>query len=231
MLLYKTSVKFLLASSKLHISRPDSPRHVSFKVMDKCRSVQARYSNGPTPLAVRVFVSPRAGELDALHRRRCWGCPLRRLCRSRLLLLLLLLERWQDVGGRCWRACILLGQHARNASIHVRLSRIGALEVLPNRSYLTTQQLILLLGSTAVFGLGSESDVLSTHSLVDTREILDVLDSYPLSATFSLETRPSLHFVKISHLLDLLPGELGKMALSSSNRFFISLLRFRSAIL
>jgi hypothetical protein len=40
-----------------------------------------------------------------------------------------------------------------------------------------------------------------------------------------------VHLVSISHLLDLLPGEFGKMLFSSSNKPFISLLRFRSAIL
>jgi hypothetical protein len=40
-----------------------------------------------------------------------------------------------------------------------------------------------------------------------------------------------VHLVRISHLLDLLPGEFGRMLLSSSNKPFISLLRFLSAIL
>jgi hypothetical protein len=40
-----------------------------------------------------------------------------------------------------------------------------------------------------------------------------------------------VHLVSISHLLDLLPGEFGRMLFSSSNKPFISLLRFLSAIL
>lgn len=40
-----------------------------------------------------------------------------------------------------------------------------------------------------------------------------------------------IHFVRISHLLDLLPAELGRMLLSSSNKVFISLRLLRSAIL
>lgn len=40
-----------------------------------------------------------------------------------------------------------------------------------------------------------------------------------------------LHLVRTSHLLDLLPGELGRILFKSSKRFFISLLRFLSAIL
>lgn len=52
-----------------------------------------------------------------------------------------------------------------------------------------------------------------------------------LSVRYHACELPDIHLVRISHLLDLLPGELGKMLFSSSKRFFISLLRFRSAIL
>jgi hypothetical protein len=63
-------------------------------------------------------------------------------------------------------------------------------------------------------------------------QVFDVLDGFMTlvdsNRSWSLQY---IHLVRISHLLDLLPGEFGRIWLSSSKRFFISLRRFLSAIL
>ena len=64
----------------------------------------------------------------------------------RQLLLLLLLKRWQSVGGT-WRLHLrrFLRKGARHVAVYVRATRIRTTQMLPNSCKLGAQVLVLLL--------------------------------------------------------------------------------------
>lgn len=112
---------------------------------------------------MRVLVRTHAAKLNALHRSRGGWSPLwwrglgRRL---RLLLLLLLLKRGQDGGLPRGRAGLLLREHARHASVNVRVVGLNTAEVLPHGGQLIPQKLILFLRPPTILGVGPQSSIL-----------------------------------------------------------------------
>lgn len=188
---------------------------------------------------MRMLIWAHTAKFDALHSASSrWRTPLRWCLRVLLRWWrwrrLLMLDRRKIVFGSLslhLRHLLALCKLICVASVDVWSAGIGTAEMLPNCCHLLAQHIVLFLQAARMVGILSEASIFLPQCFKLVLTGLDVITRCKDQHLNTEQAPKPIPLLRTSHLLDLLPGELGRMELRESNRSFISLRRLRSASL
>jgi hypothetical protein len=125
-----------------------------------------------------------------------------------------------------------LGQLLRIGAVYVVLVGIEALQVYVHRPEFVLEHFVLFVCLAGVLGVAWKAHQFVLIVDCRVREELNVLDCFEaVSDEGPARMGACLPLERISHLLAFVPPDVGTALFRSSNKSFISLLRFRSASL